>query len=130
MYNTLKREVIMKKLILTLIITLSLTNIAKAEQLVVIDSNGYVVKQIFTAPSTYTTTKTTTSSPLTVVTQSPYTQNSYYYDPNTTSNVIAAGVTTALVGSLIYNGFKHHHKHHYKHKRPKHFKPHHRPHKR
>lgn len=121
----------MKKLVLTLILALSLTSNANAEQLVVIDSNGYVVKQIFTAPTTFTTTSST--APLTVVTASPNVNNSYYFDRNTTSNAIAAGVTTALVGSLIYNGFKHHHKPHYKHHRPHSPKPigkPHRPHKR
>ena len=112
----------MKKLILTLAFILAFSATSHAESIVVIDDNGYVVRQITTAPTTYTTTYTT-SQPLTVVRQSPTITNSYYYDAPTTAQAITAGITTALVGGLIYNGFRHHKFHH--HHRPK---PAHRPH--
>ena len=68
----------MKKYILALALTLSFIGTSNANQLVVIDDNGYVVKQIYTAPTTYTTTPTTSTAPLTVVRQSPTISNSYY----------------------------------------------------
>ena len=110
----------MKKLIYTLIVMLSFSSVANAESIVVIDSNGRVTKQMFTTPTTYTTTTTATSSPtVTVVRESPVINNSYYYDRDTTMSAWAAGVTTAFIGGLIFDGF-HHHKH--KHHRPR---PHH-----
>lgn len=85
---------------------------AFAETVIVIDDNGYVrsTPQIITAPTVVTTQPT-----VTVVRETPV-QNSYYYDRNATGTAIAAGITTAVVGSLLFGGIYHHHRHH--HHRP------------
>ena len=116
----------MKKLIYTLVAMLAFSEVAKAESIVVIDSDGRVTKQIFTTPTTYTTTTTSTTYPnVTVVRESPTISNSYYYDRDTTMSALAAGVTTAVIGGLIFDGFHHHkHKHHRVAPRPHGGRPH------
>ncbi len=100
----------MKKLIYTLVLMLTFSGVANAESIVVIDSDGRVTKQIYTTPTTYTSTTTAASPTVTVVRESPVISNSYYYDRDATMSALAAGVTTAVIGGLIFDGF-HHHKH-------------------
>lgn len=96
---------------------------ALADTVVYIDGNGNVTRQVFTAPSTFdtpsqTTTTTTTTTmtaetapTVTVVRDAPIVHNSYYYDSYPTGAAVAAGVTTAVVGGLLYDGFwRHHHR--------------------
>ncbi len=115
----------MKKIVLIMALVMSLSAQAKAESIVVIDSEGRVVRQMFTAPSTFdtpvatnvqTTTVANTTAPVVattpqvmVVRESPVVQNSYYYDRGTTNALVAAGVTSAVVGGVIYHGFRPHH---------------------
>ncbi|MBP5616123.1 MAG: hypothetical protein J6X42_06245 [Alphaproteobacteria bacterium] len=106
----------MKKLICTFALMLYATN-TMAETIVVIDDNGVVKSQM----STNTVTSpavinhvVTTSPGVTVVRESPVQTNSYYYDNYSTGSAILAGVTTAVVGALLFDGFKPHH-----HSKPK-----------
>ncbi len=111
----------MKKFILGLALALICvwTGNVRAETIVVIDGNGNVTRQIFTAPSTYSapvqtvtvpvqTTTVTQPQTVTVVRESPVVQNSYYYDRDATSAALLAGVTTAVVGGVLFDGFHHH----------------------
>ena len=105
----------MKKLLYAVAFVLCATN-AFAETYFVIDDNGYVTEQM-TTTTTYTTPALVTSQPqVTVVRSSPVVQNSYYYDSYSTGSAFAAGVTTAVIGALLFDGF-HVHNHH-KHKAP------------
>ena len=102
----------MKKIIFGVAMLLMCANYAKAETIVVIDDNGYVKQQIVTSnPSGYVSA---TPSQLTVVRENPVVNNSYYYDAPSTSGAILAGVTTAVIGTLLFNEFKPHKHHHYK----------------
>lgn len=115
----------MKKLIVCLVAAMMFCSAAKAEAIVVIDQNGNVIRQMYTSPSTFDTKPNTvvTSVPMqtiSVVRESPVIQNSYYYDSNATNAALAAGVTTAVVGGLLYHGFHggyhHRHRHHHRHR--------------
>ena len=110
----------MKKFIALLLVTLAFAQQAKAESIVVIDQNGTVTKQIYTTPTTYvsqpTVVTTQPAQTITVVRESPVVQNSYYYDSYATNAALAAGVTTAVVGGLLFHGF--HGGHHHGHGRP------------
>ncbi len=117
----------MRKLICLLAFAISFAGVANAQSIVVIDENGVVTKQIYTQTNN---TNTQSDVPaVTVVRESPKIYNSYYYDKDSTRNAMIAGITTAVVGGLIYDGFHHHRKHLQKpHKlhnpKPKNFKPH------
>ena len=105
----------MKKFFVLLACILTLSANANAESIVVIDQNGTVIRQMYTSPA-YNQPAVVTTSPtqtVTVVRESPTVQNSYYYDAPSTSAAWAAGVTTAVVGGLLFNGFRigHHHHH-------------------
>lgn len=107
----------MKKLIALILTITAISTAAQAEAIVVIDQNGTVIRQMFTSPTTYTepvvTTNTTYTVPaVTVVRESPVIQNSYYYDRPSTNAAYAAGITTAIVGGLLFHGFHGHHHHH------------------
>lgn len=84
-----------------------MANNAFAETIVVVDDNGYVTS----TQRIVTTTNYTPQSQVTVVRETP-TSNNYYYDSASTGTAIAAGITTAVVGTLLYNGIRHHNKHH------------------
>ena len=109
----------MKKLFYTLAFMLYATS-TMAETIVVIDDNGYVTRQMTTntvtsvsQPAVLSHTVTTTTSPaLTVVRQYPTQTNNYYYDDYSTGSAILAGITTAVVGAILYDGYKSHHHHH------------------
>ena len=105
----------MKKLLYVTAFMLCAAN-AMAETIIVIDDNGYVKQQMTTTTSTVVQTApvqqvVTTSNPVTVVRQSPTVTQSYYYDNYSTGSAILAGVTTAVVGALLFDGFKVHHSH-------------------
>lgn len=115
----------MKKFLILFTCLLTLAHSAKAESIVVIDQNGTVIRQMYTSPATYQPSVVTTAptQTVTVVRESPVVQNSYYYDAPSTSAAWAAGVTTAVVGGILFNGFRigHHHHHHGHHvSRPPH----------
>ncbi|MBQ7659557.1 MAG: hypothetical protein IJS26_02280 [Alphaproteobacteria bacterium] len=106
----------MKKFLYAFAFVLCATN-AMAETYFVIDDNGYVTGQMTTTTTTYTAPALVTSQPqVTVVRSSPVVQNSYYYDSYSTGSAFAAGVTTAVIGALLFDGF--HVRHHHKHKAP------------
>lgn len=101
-----------------LVLTLALFGVstqAMAENIVVIDQNGNVIRQMFTSPATYSTAPVVAAPipAVTVVRESPVVQQSYYYDSGATNAALAAGVTTAIVGGLLYSGYRHHHHHHH-----------------
>ena len=101
----------MKKILFTIAALMLFSNSVKAETVIVIDDNGVVKQQIVTSnPANYVTT----TQNVTVVRESPTVQNTYYYDESATGSAILAGVTTAVVGTLLYNEFKdgkhYHHK--------------------
>ena len=99
----------MKKFIALFLVSFAFCSVASAEAIVVIDQNGTVIRQMFTSPTTYVEQPVVaTAAPaqtLTVVRESPVIENSYYYDHTSTGEAIAAGVTTAVVGSLLFHGF-------------------------
>ncbi|MBO4294103.1 MAG: hypothetical protein J5896_01500 [Alphaproteobacteria bacterium] len=107
----------MKKILLTALFLVSIAN-AKAETIIVIDDNG-IVKQQMTTSSSATIIQPTvvTNAPVqtvSVVRAVPQVNNTYYYDSYSTGSAIVAGVTTAVVGALLFDGFKiHHSKKHY-----------------
>lgn len=105
----------MKKIICLMALILYATN-AMAETIVVIDDNGVVKSQMSTNTITSPTVikhVVTTSPAVTVVRESPIQTNSYYYDNYSTGSAILAGVTTAVVGAILFDGFRpHHHKSH------------------
>lgn len=102
----------MKKLFYTLIFVLCAGN-AMAEKIIVIDNNGIVTQQITTSSPQIVHSVVTTQPAVTVVRESPTVSNSYYYDNYSTGTAILAGVTTAVVGALLFDGFHiHHHKSH------------------
>lgn len=117
----------MRKLICSLAFVLCFAGVANAQSIVVIDENGVVTKQIYTDPNVVSAQSSVPA--VTVVRESPKIYNSYYYDRDSTRNAMIAGITTAVVGGLIYDGFHHHKKHlqkpHKLHKpKPINFKPH------
>ncbi len=108
----------MKKIVKVFVLTLALLSVsaqAMAENIVVIDQNGNVIRQMFTSPATYSTAPVVAAPipAVTVVRESPVVQQSYYYDSGATNAALAAGVTTAIVGGLLYSGYRHHHHHHH-----------------
>ena len=105
----------MKKLILGTMLLIFSQNV-KAETIVVIDDNGYVKQQILTS-NPYNSETNKNDSKLTVVRESPIVNNSYYYDEPSTAEAILTGVTTAIVGTLLYNEFRPNKPHHYKPKK-------------
>lgn len=123
----------MKKLVLSLALICVWAGNARADTVVVIDGNGNVTRQIFMAPTNYSAPVQTVTVPVqtttvaqpaaqtvTVVRESPVVANSYYYDRDATSAALAAGVTTAVVGGLLFDGF-HHHRHCHGWHRPRHW---------
>ena len=117
----------MRKLICSLAFVLCFPGVANAQSIVVIDENGVVTKQIYTDPNVVSAQSSVPA--VTVVRESPKIYNSYYYDRDSTRNAMLAGITTAVVGGLIYDSFHHHKKHLQKpHKihnpKPINFKPH------
>lgn len=98
----------MKKIIYTIAFVLGLNGLANAETLVVIDENGVVTKQIYT---TNDNVSVNNNSTVTVIRESPNIKNSYYYDRYATRNAMIAGITTAVVGGFIYDGYRHHKRH-------------------
>ena len=109
----------MKKTIFTVLALLMFSSESLAEAIVVIDQNGVVKQQIITIDNGQQTTND--AKQLTVVQESPIVSNSYYYDHISTEKAILAGVTTAVVGSVLYNNFRPAKHHRYKHF-PKHHK--------
>lgn len=103
----------MKKIFYMLAFMLCAGN-AMAETYFVIDDNGYVTQRMTTTTTTYTSPTIVQTQPqVTVVRSSPVASNSYYYDSYSTGSAILAGVTTAVVGALLFDGFHvHHHKSH------------------
>lgn len=83
---------------------------ARAETIIVIDDNGFVRQQMTTSQATLLQPVVATQPSVTVVRESPNVSNSYYYDNYSTGSAIVAGVTTAVVGALLFDGFKHHRK--------------------
>lgn len=106
----------MKKLLLAALLVMSAVN-AKAETIIVIDDNGVVKQQMTTNSSTTIVQPTVVTAvpqqTVSVVRAVPEVRNTYYYDSYSTGSAIVAGVTTAVVGALLFDGFKpHHHKVH------------------
>ena len=102
----------MKKIIFVVAALLIFANYTRAETIVVIDDNGYVKQQIVTSnPLGYTST---TPSQLTVARENPVVNNVYYYDSVSTGGAVLAGLTTAVVGSLLWDEFKHDKHHRYR----------------
>ena len=110
----------MKKIIYTLAFVLSFVGVVNAETLVVIDENGVVTKQIITSADNLNGGNAST---VTVVRESSKNNNSYYYDKDVTQNAILAGISSAVIGGLIYDGFRHNHKKHYKYRPSKIYTP-------
>ena len=114
----LEGEKTMKKILYAFAFVLCATN-AMAETIFVIDDNGYVKQQMTTTTNSVSyvsPTVVTTQPNVTVVRETPAVQNSYYYDSYSTGSAILAGVTTAVVGALLFDGFHVHH--HSGHKAP------------
>ena len=115
----------MKKFLALFMVSFAFCSAAFAESIVVIDQNGTVIRQMFTMPTTYVEQPVVAANvptqTVTVVRESPVIQNSYYYDSPSTNAALAAGVTTAVVGGLLFHGFHrgHHHggHHHGRHHR-------------
>ena len=105
----------MKKFLYTLAFVLCATS-AMAETIIVIDDNGVVKQQMTTNTATtiIQPTVVTAQPQVTVVRETPQVTNSYYYDSYSTGSAIVAGVTTAVVGALLFDGFKIGHHHHRK----------------
>jgi len=107
----------MKKLLLATLLVMSTFSV-KAETIIVIDDNGIVRQQMTTNSSATivqpTVVTTAPSQMVSVVRAVPEVSNTYYYDSYSTGSAIVAGVTTAVVGALLFDGFKVHHnkKHH------------------
>ena len=84
---------------------------AMAETIIVVDGNGIVREQMTTGNIVRTTTYANPS--LSVVREVYPAQNTYYYDNSATSTALLAGITTGVVGTLLFGGLHHHkHKHH------------------
>ncbi len=121
-YRNLIKEKKMKKIIYTLVLLLSVSS-AHAETILVIDDNGYVTQKMSTSVSygalQSTVTTTVVGQPaVSVVRETPHVANNYYYDSYSTGALLVAGVTTAVVGALLFDEF--HQKSHHKHQsRPK-----------
>ena len=115
MYCNFFYEVKMKKILYTMALLLCVSN-AHAETILVIDDNGYVTQKMSTNTSQVivqpaSTTVVQQQPAVTVVRETPQVSNSYYYDSYSTGSLLAAGLTTAVVGALLFDGFhvKHHH---------------------
>lgn len=81
---------------------------ASAETVIVVDGNGVV--RNYSAPATITQTISYPSQTTTVYTSQPtYTTSSYYYETPSNGAVLAAGITTGIIGALILGGINHHH---------------------
>lgn len=107
----------MKK-ILTFMTALSLFSYAaSAETIVVVDANGNILQKTITtesySPTKIVTTETYRSVPVinsTIIRETPVYNETYTYSNISTGNAILAGITTGIIGGLVYNGLKHHHK--------------------
>ena len=93
---------------------LLLSGNAMAETVIVVNSDGSTQQIVRSEPVYYTTTYT----PATVV-REPV-QTSYYYDTNPGLNFVA-GLTTAIVGGIVFDSITHHHHKHVS--APAHHKP-------
>ena len=102
----------MKKLFIFAVAFIMSSNTSNAESVIVIGEDGVVKQQIYTFNDSNINTQQYPQ--ISVVRETPKVANSYYYDNISTGEAIAAGITTAVVGALLFDGFKIHH--HNKHK--------------
>lgn len=89
----------MKK-ILCLLLVMAMADNASAQTVVIINNSDS--QPVYTAP-------------VTVVNQAPYANNNYYKERGVSSSgaAITAGITTAVIGAVLFDGLRHHKsKHH------------------
>jgi len=106
----------MKKLIAITAAFLFMTNIAAAETVIVVDTNGNVLQKTVTAggtaliPNQIVTTQTYTTVPTTTIVQeTPVYHETYSYSNISAGTAILAGITTGIIGGLVYHDLKHSH---------------------
>lgn len=99
----------MKKISLFIAALVMFSTTANAENIIVLGQDGIVKQQIYTSSPNIITTQYPQVS---VVREVPQINNTYYYDNISTGEVIAAGITTAVVGALLFDKFDGHHHHH------------------
>lgn len=107
----------MKKFIAVMAAFSLLSYAAAAETIIVVDTNGNVLQKTVTSEINsvpqIVTTETYRSIPqtsTTIIKETPVYNETYTYSNITTGNAILAGITTGIIGGLVYNGLKHHHK--------------------
>ncbi len=98
----------MKK-IFCLLAMMLLSGNAMAETIIVVDNNGTTQQIVRSEPVYYTPTYTPV-------------QTSYYYENSNPGLVLAAGITSAIIGGIVFDSIHDHH--HHKHvSAPKHHNP-------
>ncbi len=99
----------MKK-IFCLLAMMLLSGNAMAETIIVVDNNGTTQQIVRSEPIYYTPTYTPV-------------QTSYYYESTNPGLAFAAGITSAIIGGIVFDSIHDNH-HHYKHvSPPKHHNP-------
>lgn len=107
----------MKK-ILTFMTALTLFSYsASAETVVVVDTNGNILQKTITtdscSPTRIVTTETYRSIPIinsTIIKETPVYHETYTYSNVSAGAAILAGITTGIIGGLVYHDLKHGHK--------------------
>ena len=85
----------MKKLIAIMAVLSLISSVAAAETVIVLDDYGNLVQRTVST---------------TVVQQTPLYSETYNYSNISAGNAVLAGLTTGIIGTLVYNSLKHHHK--------------------
>jgi len=109
----------MKKLIAITAALFFMSHIAAAETVIVVDTNGNVLQKTVTSggtalvPNQIVTTETYRSVPVvnsTIIRETPVYNETYTYSNVSAGTAILAGITTGIIGGLVYHDLKHHHK--------------------
>ena len=108
----------MKKIITITAAFLLVAQMAAAETVIVVDTNGNVLQKTITSggtalvPNQIVTTETYKSMPqvnTTIIKETPIYNETYTYSNVSAGTAILAGITTGVIGGLVYNSLKHHH---------------------
>ena len=108
----------MKKLVAIMTALSLFSYAAAAETVIVVDTNGNVLQKTVTSggtliPNQIVTTETYRSVPqvnTTIIRETPVYNETYTYSNVSAGTAILAGITTGIIGGLVYHDLKHHHK--------------------
>lgn len=106
----------MKKLVAIMTALSLFSYAAAAETVIVVDTNGNVLQKTVTSggtliPNQIVTAETYRSVPqvnTTIIRETPVYNETYTYSNVSAGTAILAGITTGIIGGLVYHDLKHH----------------------